>query len=80
MDKRTDIEVPTRLYIGGEWRDAADGEEFDVIEPATEEKITSVASAGIEDGMAALDAAQAAFADWAGRSPRERAEVLRRAY
>src|SRR5690606_4834489 len=35
---------------------------------------------GLEDAMAALDAAQAAFPDWAGRKPRERAEILRKAF
>ena len=80
MDKVTDIDAPTRLYIGGKWRNAADGAEFDVIEPATEKKLAAVASASVEDGMAALDAAEAAFAGWAGRPPRERAEILRRAY
>jgi len=80
MDKVTDIEAPTRLYIGGEWRDASDGAKFDVIEPATEQKLAAVASASVEDGRTALDAAEAAFAGWAGRHPRERAEILRRAY
>ena len=52
----------------------------DVVNPATEEVLASVASAEIADADAALDAAQAAFADWAGRKPRERAEVLRKAF
>ncbi len=72
--------VPTDLWIGGEWRKASDNGRFDVIDPATEGIITSVASATVEDAYAALDAAEAAFADWAARTPRERAEVLRKAY
>ena len=70
----------TDLYIDGTWRPAASGERFDVINPADETVLASVASAGLEDAMAALDAAQAAFPDWAGRKPRERAEILRKAF
>ncbi len=70
----------TDLYIDGTWRAGASGARFDVINPATEQAIASVASAEIADADAALDAAQAAFADWAERKPRERAEVLRKAW
>ena len=72
--------VPTDLWIGGKWRKASDGGRFDVIDPATEKTIASVASATVDDAIAAVDAAQAAFADWAGRKPRERAEILRKAF
>jgi succinate-semialdehyde dehydrogenase/glutarate-semialdehyde dehydrogenase len=72
--------VPTDLWIGGKWRKASDNQRFDVIDPATENKITSVASASVEDAKAAVDAAQAAFEGWAGRKPRERGEILRKAY
>ncbi len=72
--------VPTQLYIGGQWRDASDGASFAVENPATGETLATVASGTVEDAIAAVDAAQAAFADWAGRSPRERGEILRKAY
>ena len=72
--------LPTDLYIDGGWRPGADGARFDVINPADESVLASVASATLADADAALDAAQAAFADWAGRAPRERAEVLRKAW
>jgi len=72
--------VPTDLWIGGKWRKASDGARFDVIDPATENKITSVASASVEDAKAAVDAASEAFAGWAERKPRERGEILRKAY
>src|SRR5258708_28738375 len=72
--------VPTDLWIGGKWRKASDDVRFDVIDPATENVITSVASASVEDAKTAVDAAQEAFAGWAGRKPRERAEILRKAY
>jgi len=68
----------TDLYIDGAWHKAA--ERFDVINPATEEVLASVASADIADADAALDAAERAMRDWAARKPRERSEVLRRAW
>ncbi len=73
-------DLPTDLWIDGGWRPGAGGERFDVINPADESVLASVASATIEDAQAALDAADAAFADWSGRSPRERSEVLRKAW
>jgi succinate-semialdehyde dehydrogenase / glutarate-semialdehyde dehydrogenase len=72
--------VPPRLFIGGEWRDAAAGGTFPVEDPATGEALCQVADAGLEDGMAALDAAVAAQAEWAAHPPRERGEILRRAF
>src|SRR6266404_2082478 len=72
--------VPTDLWIGGQWRKASDGARFDVIDPATENKIASVASASVEDAKAAIDAAQGAFEAWAAKKPRERGEILRKAY
>jgi succinate-semialdehyde dehydrogenase/glutarate-semialdehyde dehydrogenase len=72
--------VPTDLWIGGKWRDASDGGRFDVMDPATENKVASVASATVEDAKAAVDAAGAAFEGWAARKPRERAEILRKSY
>ena len=72
--------VPTDLWIGGKWRKSSDGARFDVIDPATENKVASVASATVEDAKAALDAAQAAFPGWAAKKPRERGEILRKAF
>src|SRR6266853_1211731 len=59
--------VPTDLWIGGKWRKASDGGRFDVLDPATENKIASVASATVEDAKAAVDAASDAFEGWAAR-------------
>jgi succinate-semialdehyde dehydrogenase/glutarate-semialdehyde dehydrogenase len=72
--------VPTDLWIGGKWRKSSDNQRFDVIDPATERTIASVASASVDDAKAAVDAASDAFEGWAGRKPRERAEILRKAY
>src|SRR6186997_3593163 len=72
--------VPTDLWIGGKWRKASDGARFDVIDPATENKIASVASASVDDAKAAIDAAAGAFEAWAAKKPRERGEILRKAF
>jgi succinate-semialdehyde dehydrogenase/glutarate-semialdehyde dehydrogenase len=72
--------VPTDLWIGGKWRKSSDGGRFDVIDPATENKVASVASATVEDAKAALDAAAAAFPGWAAKKPRERGEILRKSF
>src|SRR6202521_4846172 len=72
--------VPTDLWIGGKWRKSSDGSRFDVIDPATENKVASLASATVDDAKAALDAASAAFPGWAARKPRERGEILRKAF
>src|SRR5579863_4560020 len=72
--------VPTDLWIGGQWKKSSDGGRFDVIDPATENKVASVASATVDDAIAALDAASEAFPAWAMKKPRERAEILRKSY
>jgi succinate-semialdehyde dehydrogenase/glutarate-semialdehyde dehydrogenase len=70
----------TNLYIDGNWQEGAGQERFDVLNPATEAVIASVASADIADADAALDAAEAAMALWAAQTPRHRSEVLRKAW
>ncbi|MEI6254433.1 MAG: NAD-dependent succinate-semialdehyde dehydrogenase, partial [Mycobacteriaceae bacterium] len=67
--------VPTGLWIGGEERSA--GSTFDVINPATDEVLLSVANATAADAIAALDAACAVQETWAATPARERGEVLR---
>lgn len=70
----------TDLYINGNWEKGASNERFDVLNPATEQVIASVASADIADADAALDAAEAAMKEWAARTPRARSEILRKAW
>ncbi|MFJ9567849.1 NAD-dependent succinate-semialdehyde dehydrogenase [Streptomyces fuscichromogenes] len=72
--------VPTDLFIGGAWRAAGDGSTFPVEDPATEKVIASVADATVQDAKDAAAAAAAALPAWSRRAPRERAEILRRAY
>jgi succinate-semialdehyde dehydrogenase / glutarate-semialdehyde dehydrogenase len=72
--------VPKGLFVGGEWRDATGGATLAVEDPSTGETLCEVADATPEDAAAALDAACAAQADWARTPPRERGEILRRAF
>jgi succinate-semialdehyde dehydrogenase / glutarate-semialdehyde dehydrogenase len=72
--------VPTQLFIGGEWRDATGGATLDVEDPSTGDTIASVADATPEDATAALDACVAVQSEWATHPPRERGEILRRAW
>jgi succinate-semialdehyde dehydrogenase / glutarate-semialdehyde dehydrogenase len=72
--------VPTELFINGRWRPSSGGTTFDVEDPSTGTVLRAVADATVEDGMAALEAAVGAQAGWAQSPPRERGEILRRAY
>jgi succinate-semialdehyde dehydrogenase/glutarate-semialdehyde dehydrogenase len=71
--------VPHQLYIGGEWRDGSEGT-LAVEDPATGETLAEVADASPEDADAALQAATDAFKDFRNMAPRERGDILRRAY
>ena len=72
--------VPKQLYIGGAWRDASGGGTLAVEDPATGETLADVADAQPADGLAALSAAAEKQAEWAAHPPRERGEILRRAF
>lgn len=71
--------LPRTSFVGGRFLTAAP--DLDVIDPATGTVLTRVADADAKAvGRQALDAAVAAQADWAATLPRERSEILRRAY
>ena len=72
--------VDKDLFIGGKWVSASGGKTFPVKDPSTGEVLCEVADATPADGVAALGAAVAAQADWAAVAPRERGEILSRAY
>ena len=72
--------VPTQLYIGGAWRAASGGGTLAVEDPSTGQPLLEVADATPEDGLAALAAAAEKQAEWAAHPPRERGEILRRAF
>ncbi|GAB3051111.1 NAD-dependent succinate-semialdehyde dehydrogenase [Sediminivirga luteola] len=70
----------TGLFIDGEWREAEGGKTVDVVNPATEEVIATVADGSAQDAQDAIEAAGRAQESWGRTAPRERAEILRRAY
>ena len=71
--------MPSQLFINGQFVDARSGETFATINPATEEKIADVASAGAEDIDLAVQAARAQLqpgSEWQKMKPRDRAKIL----
>ncbi len=78
-EQRVLADVPKQLYIGGEWRDGAKGT-LGVEDPSTGETLCEVADASSDDAVAALDAAVQAGPEWSQHPPRERGEILRRAF
>ncbi len=70
----------TQLYINGQWKQGAKDEQIAVINPATEEVLAQVASAEVLDAQLALDVAEESMKSWAALKPRERSEVLRKAF
>jgi len=71
---------PHRMLIGGTWREASDGATIDVLDPASGEIVATVPSGTVEDGLAAVDAAEQALGPWSAMPPRERGEILRTAF
>jgi succinate-semialdehyde dehydrogenase/glutarate-semialdehyde dehydrogenase len=72
--------VPTELYIDGRWRPASGAGTLPVEDPSTGETLVEVADAQPADALDALAAAAGHQAEWARWAPRERGEILRRAY
>ena len=66
-----------QLFINGEWRDSASGQTLEVVNPATEEVVATVASAEQRDVDAAVAAARAALdGPWGKLSARERGRLM----
>ena len=72
--------VPKELFIAGAWRPADSGARLEVEDPATGQPLCEIADAGEADALAALAAAADVQAEWAVHPPRERGEILRRAF
>ena len=72
------LNAPSQLLIGGEW--VASANQLAVHNPATDEIISQIGDAGVEEALQAVGAAHNAAGGWAETSPRERAEVLRRSF
>ncbi|MFC0113688.1 NAD-dependent succinate-semialdehyde dehydrogenase [Kibdelosporangium aridum] len=71
--------MKTELFIDGKWVPGSEGS-FPVLDPSSAETITSVARAGLDNLDAAITAAHAAWPAWAATPPRQRSEILRRAF
>ena len=72
--------VPTGLLVGDGWREAEGGATFPVLDPSTGQTLVEVANATPQDGRAALESAATTQEAWAATAPRERGEILRRAF
>jgi succinate-semialdehyde dehydrogenase / glutarate-semialdehyde dehydrogenase len=79
-ERRLLASLETGIFIGGHWRASSDSSTLAVEDPSTGNVLLRISSATPADGMAALDAAVAAQPGWAATAPRERAEILRRAF
>ncbi len=74
------LSTPKKLLINGEFVDAASGQTFVTINPATEEKLTDIARGGVEDIDRAVTAARQAFehGSWSSMTPSQRQRILYR--
>jgi len=75
--KNSDL-MKNQSYVNGQWVSGADDSTYDVSNPATGEKITSVANLTAEDTKKAIEAAHEAFPDWAKRTAKERGKIIRK--
>ncbi|MHC6219536.1 NAD-dependent succinate-semialdehyde dehydrogenase [Arthrobacter sp. MMS24-S77] len=68
------------LFIGGSWLPGGRAKRIDVVNPSDDTVITTVADASPEDAASAVDAAAGVLESWSAVPPRQRAEILRRAF
>lgn len=69
-----------QMYVNGKWIDSSNGESFDVINPATESVLSTIAAASIQDVDRAVVAARAQFdgGEWSKISGAQRGRLLYR--
>ncbi|KFE35769.1 NAD-dependent succinate-semialdehyde dehydrogenase [Thioclava atlantica] len=86
LDDKTDLKsilkdpslLATKAFVAGEWVDADDGSAFDVTNPARGDVICTVPDLSRAETARAIEAARIAMKDWAARTGKERAAVLRK--
>lgn len=86
LDTATDLKsllkdptlLATKAYVAGEWVDADDGTTFEVLNPARGDVICTVPDLGRAETARAIEAARVAMKEWAARTAKERAQVLRK--
>jgi acyl-CoA reductase-like NAD-dependent aldehyde dehydrogenase len=66
------------MYVAGEWVESESGATMEATSPGTGERIGSVPEGTRDDAQRAIAAANAAWREWAARSPFERARALER--
>ncbi|PZX15218.1 succinate-semialdehyde dehydrogenase/glutarate-semialdehyde dehydrogenase [Palleronia aestuarii] len=72
--------LQTKAYIAGTWSDATNGATFDVTNPARGDLLGKVADLDRKDVARAIDEAERAQKDWAKRTAKDRATILRKWY
>jgi succinate-semialdehyde dehydrogenase/glutarate-semialdehyde dehydrogenase len=72
--------LPTKAYVGGEWIEAEGGKTFAVTNPARGDVIAHVPDLSRADAARAIEVADRARHEWAARTGKERAAVLRKLY
>jgi succinate-semialdehyde dehydrogenase / glutarate-semialdehyde dehydrogenase len=65
-----------KIFIGGESAGSSSGQTYAVLNPATGEVVDSAATGNRSDAGAAVDAAHAAFPEWADTSAESRAQLI----
>ncbi|MGF6597336.1 succinate-semialdehyde dehydrogenase/glutarate-semialdehyde dehydrogenase [Paraburkholderia sp. GAS448] len=69
--------LQTRAWLAGQWQQADDDTTFDVVNPATGERIAKVPRMGAQETRRAIEAANAAWPAWRAKTGKERAKILR---
>jgi succinate-semialdehyde dehydrogenase/glutarate-semialdehyde dehydrogenase len=69
-----------KMYVNGQWVDAKSGERYEVINPASQEPVSSVPYGDDRDAEEAAEAAAAAFKEWSATSAKQRADILMKIY
>jgi acyl-CoA reductase-like NAD-dependent aldehyde dehydrogenase len=75
----TESVLEVKQFIGGQWVDAADGATFEDRDPFTGDVVAVVPAGGAEDARRAIDAAAAAFPEWAATPPAVRQSIFLKA-
>src|ERR1017187_2330149 len=72
------IGAPRRLFIDGQWTDAASGKTFETPNPATGETLARIAEGDAEDINRAVRAARRAFEEgpWSRMTPSQRGRII----
>jgi len=72
------LAAPRKLFINGEWVEAASGKTFAAVDPSTGDELVQVADGGEEDVNRAVAAARRAFDEgpWSRMRPNERTKIL----